>query len=103
MTQIKIDLVGLNANVIDVKENGGRLYFMIEDYEAILPPHYQAKNLLELQDVLTFFIDKAGDLGVAVVAYFLCDLIQKKKVKNVRINNKEVITENEIKDALNNE
>ncbi|WP_461255770.1 hypothetical protein [Treponema sp. R80B11-R83G3] len=97
----KAELILLEPTAIDVKEDSNGFFFMIGDYRANIPPHYKAKNFNE-QEILSFFIDKLSDVGVGVIVCFLYDLLQKRKIKNLKINNYNVNTEDEIKKALKN-
>ncbi|MDR0312695.1 MAG: hypothetical protein LBI14_03785 [Treponema sp.] len=72
---------------------------MISDYRANIPPHYQAQTFNE-QEFIGFIIEKLSDVGVGVVVCFLYDLLQKRKIKHLKIDNNIVNTEDEIKEAL---
>jgi len=100
MKQIKIDLIGLDASAINIVDGEDGYYFMVGENKISLPPHHNAKSFSDVSEILTFFIDKLGDLNVGLILYFLTDLIKKQKVKNIRINNKEVHTESDMEDAL---
>jgi len=97
----RIDLNLLEPTAINIKEDSNGFFFMIGDYRANIPPHYQTKKF-NGQEILSFFIDKLSDIGVGVVVCFLYDLLQKRKIKNLKINNHNVNTEDEIKKALQN-
>jgi len=97
----RIDLNLLEPTAINIKEDSNGFFFMIGDYRANIPPHYQAKNFND-QEIFSFFIDKLSDVGVGVIVCFLYDLLQKRKIKNLKVNNNSVNTEDEIKKALQN-
>jgi hypothetical protein len=102
MSAKRIDISLINFKAIEIKEDAKGFFFMIGDYRATIPPHFGAKNF-NGQEVLSFFVDKLGDIGVLIIGAFLLDLIQKRKVKNVKIDNKVVNTEEEITEALKEE
>jgi len=99
MDKLRIDVTFLDPTVININEDSNGTYLMIGEHRAYVPPHYIGKKFNN-QEVISFFIEKIGDIGVGVIIYFLCDLLQKKKIKNIKINNKAVNDENEIKEAL---
>ena len=100
MDKLRIDVTVLDSTAININEDSNGSYLMVGEHRAYVPPHYTGKKFNN-QEVISFFIDKIGDIGVGVIIYFLCDLLQKKKIKNIKINNKSVNTEDEIKEALN--
>ena len=102
MDKMRIDLTLIDPSAIRINEDSNGAFLMIGEHRAYVPPHYIGKNF-NGQDAICFFIDRIGDIGVGVIVYFLCDLLQKKKIKNVKINNKVVDTEDEIKKALGDE
>lgn len=102
MIMTKVDFSLLDSEAIAVTEDVQGSYFMIGDVRADLPPHYGSKKF-SANELITFFLDKLGDVGVGLVVFFLCELIKKKKIGKVRINGKQVNTESEIIDALTDE
>ena len=102
MDKIRIDFVTTNDFTIDVKEDSQGAYFMIGEYRVYLPTHYTAHNFSG-NDVVTFFIDKIGDVSMGVLGCYLYDLIKSKNIKNLKINKEELFSETEIKEVLENE
>jgi len=100
MNKIRIDLTILDPMAININEDHNSAFFMIGEHRMYVPPQYIGKKLNE-QEILSFFIEKIGDIGVGVIVCFLYDLLQKKKIKKIKINNKDVDTEEKIKEALN--
>jgi len=100
MDKLRIDVTVLDQTAININEDSNGAYILVGEYRAYVPPHYTGKRFNN-QEVISFFIDRIGDIGVGFIVYFLCDLLQKKKIKNIKINNKDVNDESEIKEALN--
>jgi hypothetical protein len=99
MNKVRIDLTVLDSTAIRIKEDSDGAFLMIGEHRAYVPPQYIGEKFNE-QEVISFFIERIGDIGVGVIVYFLCDLLQRKKIKNIKINNKIVDTKDEIKEAL---
>ena len=100
MNKVRIDVTILDSKAIRINEDSNGVFFMIGEYRAHILPHCLGSGF-NTQEVLSFFIDKIGDIGVGVIVCFLYDLLQSKKIKNIKINNETVDTEDEIKEALN--
>jgi hypothetical protein len=97
--KVRIDITVLDSTAIRINEDSDGAFLMIGKHRAYVPPQHTGKRFNE-QEVISFFIERIGDIGVGIIVYFLCDLLQRKKIKNIKINNKAVGTEDEIKVAL---
>ena len=97
--KMRIDVMMLDPAAIKIAEDNDGLFFMIGEHRAYVPPHYFGRKFNE-QEILSFFIERIGDIGVGVIVFFLCEMIKNRKIKNVKINNKPVNTEGEIREAL---
>ncbi len=62
MEKLRIDVTVLDPTAISINEDSTGAYLMLGEHRAYVPPHYTGKGFNN-QEVISFFIDKIGDIG----------------------------------------
>lgn len=78
------------------------LYTLINGIRANIPPHIVSRHF-NADELITMSIDKIGDLGIVMLSTYLINLLNNRKIKKLKINDKEMKTDKDIKDAISND
>jgi len=83
--------IKFNENPIPIKvENtNDEYFFMIDTIKALVPPHFESKNLLD-NSIFTFFIELTGTIALGIISNYLYSLIKDQKIKEIKINGKKI-------------
>jgi hypothetical protein len=93
MNEISIKFHGKTIP-IEIQKTNNDYFFMIDTVKALVPPHFDNRNLLD-NAVFTFFIELTGTIALGIVSNYLYSLIKKREIKEIKINGKKIEITNE--------